>query len=109
MSRYSNDISVSKSADQIAEITARFLSREGFQQTTSNGELVWKKGNGILAGPQFIAVKSTEGSVRVEAWIKWALLPFVFVGEMDLKGYFGFIPKKFLKDKVIILEKLLVE
>lgn len=54
-------------------------------------------------------MKSSEGSVRVEAWIKWALLPFVFVGEMDLKGCFGFIPKKFLKDKVIILEKLLVE
>jgi len=109
MSRYSHDLTVNKTADQITEIATRCLIGEGFKQTTSKGELVWKKGNGILVGPQFIAVKSTEGNVRVEAWIKFAVLPFVFAGEMDLNGFAGAIPKKLLHDKVDRLEKKLVE
>lgn len=109
MSRYSHDLTVNKTADQITAIATQCLISEGFTQTTSNGEQVWKKGFGILVAPQYISVTGAEGSVRVEAWIKIPLLPMVFVGEMDLNGFFGAIPKKLLHDKVDRLEKKLVE
>ena len=109
MPRYSHELSVTKNADQIAQIAAQCLTGEGFKLTNINGEEVWKKGNGIMAGPQFIAVKpSGTGTVLVEAWIKFAILPFVYGGEMDLTGFVGAVPKTFLKDRVNKLERLLV-
>jgi hypothetical protein len=109
MPRYSHEWSVDKNADQIAQITAQCLSAEGFKLTNINGEEVWKKGNGILAAPQFVAVKNSgNGTVLVEAWIKFAILPFVYGGEMDLSGFVGAVPKAFLKDRVNKLERMLV-
>ena len=109
MSRYVIELPVNKSPEQIADITARYMSAQGFMLAAVKDEQVWKKGDGFLVAPQLVSVKTIAGSVKVEAWIKFALLPFVFVGEMGLDGFFGAIPKGMLRDKVTMLVKLITE
>ena len=109
MSRYMIELPVNKSSEQIADITARYMSAQGFILATVNGEQVWKKGDGFLVAPQCVLVKTIAGSVKVEAWIKFVLLPFVFVGEMGLDGLVGALPKSMLKDKVNKLVSLIAQ
>lgn len=107
MARYVKELPINKSSEQIQVITNQFFDQEGFKQVTYKGELVWKKGLGIMVGPQYITVKDSAGIVRVEAWIKFALLPGVYLGELGLDGFVGAIPKSLLKGKVSRLEQLL--
>lgn len=107
MSRYTNTIGTSLSAEEVAGVTSQYLRGEGFELSVIDGQQVWKKGMGLLTAPQMILVGIVPGSVRVEAWIKFALLPGVYVGEMGLDGFFGAIPKQALKGRVKELEKRL--
>jgi hypothetical protein len=107
MSRYIKELPTNKSPEQIQVIANQFFDQEGFKQVTYKGEQAWKKGMGILTGPQYISVKVSPEIVKVEAWIKFALLPGVYLGELGLDGFVGAIPKSLLKGKVSRLEKML--
>lgn len=107
MSRYVKELPVNKSPEQIQAIANQFFDKEGFKQVPYKGEQVWKKGMGIMVGPQYVTVKDSSGMVRVEAWIKFALLPGVYLGELGLEGFVGAIPKSLLKGKISRLEQLL--
>lgn len=107
MARYVKELPVSKSPEQVQDIVTKFFDQEGFKQVTDKGEQVWKKGMGILTGPQYVSVKVLPGTVKVEAWIKFALLPGVYIGETGLDGFVGAIPKSLLRGKVSRLEQLL--
>lgn len=108
MARYVKELPVNKSPEQIQVIANQFFNQEGFKQVTYKGEQVWKKGMGILTGPQYISVKASPEIAKVEAWIKFALLPGVYLGELGLDGFVGAIPKSLLKGKVTRLEQLLM-
>lgn len=107
MSRYTNTIKSSLPVEAVANVTEQYLRGEGFALSIIDGQQVWKKGMGILTGPQMILVGIVPGSIRIEAWIKFALLPGVYVGEMGLDGFVGGIPKQALKSRVKELEKRL--
>lgn len=107
MSRYTNTIESSLTAEAVAGVTEQYLRGEGFALSIIDGQQVWKKGMGLLTGPQIILVRIVPGSVRIEAWIKFALLPGVYIGEMGLDGFFGVIPKQALLSRVKELEKRL--
>lgn len=107
MSRYVHDLKTSKSQDEVNRITSDYLSREGFKQVDYEGEMVWKKGTGLALGPQFLKIIPSEGKVHIEAWIKFAILPGVFLGEMDTEGFVGGAPKRRLKKRVMAIENSL--
>ncbi len=108
MSRYTNTISLTRSSEEVAKMAADYLTGEGFKQKTAGNESIWQKGSGILTGPQFIRLSSGENNtVIVEAWIKFAVLPLVYVGELGLDGFVGAVPKSVLKGRVKKLEELL--
>jgi hypothetical protein len=72
--------------------------------------MVWRKGIGALANPQFIkAQPSADGTVRIEAWTAGAsLLPGVYGGELNpMEGAWGWGPKLALKPRVRELERRL--
>ncbi len=96
-----------RSDDDIRNVVTSYLSSEGFTNTTYKGEQVWKKGVGMVAAPQFLKVNFQNGQVQIEAWIKYALLPGVYVGEMGLSGFVGVAVKKPLKERVNTLIALL--
>ena len=105
MARYVNTIPTGKSPESLNKDITRYLSEEGFQQIDPVAN-VWKKGMGLLLGPQFIRFEIRSGILVLEAWIKFALLPGVYLGEMGIDGFFGFIPKRQLKARVVEIEKL---
>ena len=86
-----------------------YMKNEGFSYTTVKGEPVWKKGVGALTAPQFMKVECQNGHVHMEAWLKYALLPGVYVGEMALKGFFGIAVKKPLKKRMELLTQILTQ
>lgn len=76
--------------------TERILSL--FRKT---GNSIGKKGVGLLTAPQFLKLSvNNDGSYVLEAWIKFAILPGVYVGEMGTKGFVGALPKQLLKERV---------
>ncbi|MDR3207430.1 MAG: hypothetical protein LBT60_03770, partial [Oscillospiraceae bacterium] len=68
------------------------------------GAKVWKKGVGILTAPQYLFVAYGPDSLHIEAFIKYALLPGVYIGEMGITGFFGAAPKGILRSRVTQLE-----
>lgn len=107
MSRYYKKFALPISTAQAKGVIDDFMQRNGFKEYHKNGESCYKKGNGILTGPQFIKILVEETTVTIEAWIKMAILPGVYCGEQDLTGAFGFALKNSLKAKVDYLESRL--
>ncbi len=101
MARFSYDFSTQYSPEQVNTFLNDFAQKEGFKFTERKSEQLLQKGSGLMTGPQFIKVLFQPGQVHLEAWIKFALLPGVYVGELGLKGLFGGLPKKLLRDRVI--------
>jgi hypothetical protein len=106
LSRYVNDIATSKSDEEVERVSLEYLAREGFEKTTYGHETAWKKGHGLLAGPQYVKTAAADGRVHIEAWIKFALLPGVYVGETGTEGKAAAIPKRKLRQRVEEIEKL---
>lgn len=83
----------------------QLMTEKGYKKTTYKGESVYKKGKGILTAPSFFKFNNLEeeNKIRIEAWIKYAILPGLYVGESDLDSNFGFVVKKPMRN---IVEKL---
>lgn len=109
MARTITNFQATRPDDQVRQIVVDYLSKEGFSYTTIKGEPVWKKGVGMLAAPQFMKVECLNGQVHLEAWLKYPLLPGVYVGEMSLKGFWGIAIKKALQKRVDLLTQLLTQ
>jgi hypothetical protein len=99
MSRHSEIIHVQDGATAVAQLTD-ILTAQGFSRTADGRETVWKKGMGLLMGPQYIQFTSEGPQITLHAWVKFAILPGLYVGEMGLTGFLGALPKRKLKDRV---------
>ncbi len=109
MARYRNDFPFSAAPDALLNAVAQYLTTEGYTLTQYEGETVFKKGNGILTGPTFIKVTYQPNYITVEAWVKFALLPGVYVGEIGLTGFVGAAVKGPLKQRVAQIESMVLE
>ena len=109
MPRFITDFPVNATDETIHYIVNDYLTREGFVYTNYNGEDVWKKGKGLMAAPQFIKVQYQNGQIHLEAWMKYALLPGVYCGEMGLTGFMGWGMKEILKGRVNTLIQALCQ
>ena len=98
--RFMVDVPTNYSPDQVNDIIAQFMKAEGFNHSMYRGEPILKKGLGFLTAPQFIKLDVQPGFLHIEAFLKYAILPGVFVGEMGLDGFAGAIPKQMLKGRV---------
>lgn len=107
--RFVTDFAVPHSADLVKFIAEDFFGKEGFKLIDYQGEAVWKKGVGMIAAPQFIKLSYQNGWIHLEAWIKFAILPGVYCGEMGLDGFWGFAVKDALRGKVNTLISLLCQ
>ncbi len=101
MARFVQPFTSPLSEQQVFEEFERFARNEGFEHHTEKGEPCLKKGKGVATGPQFLKLtKKPDGEFVLEAWIKYAIVPGVYVGEMGLDGFTGAIPKQMLKGRV---------
>lgn len=86
-----------------------FFQKEGFQPVVYKGVPVWKKGNGLLTAPQYVQIAYGGGVVHIEAFLRTAIFPGVYVGEMGLDGAYGFLMKEMLRGKLNQLIALLCQ
>ncbi len=100
MSRFIAEFACNKPDDMIKFISEDFFLKEGFEVANVKGEIVWKKGVGMMTAPQFVKLIYGGGKVHIEAWLKYAILPGVYAGEMGLDGFMGALPKANLKKRV---------
>ncbi len=107
--RFSTYLPINQPNEFVSIIVNDFFAKEGFVYTNYKGEMVWKRGNGVLAAPQFVKLDYQNGTVYLQAWVKYALLPGVYVCEMDLDGGFCFPIKNMLKNRVDALMSLLAQ
>lgn len=107
MSRYQKDIITKKRPADIKKIVGGFMAREGFDKVVYEGRETWKKGQGFMISPQFIIIDVENGVIHLEAWIRFALLPGLYFGELGTEGYLGAVPKRKLKARLEELERLL--
>ena len=102
--RYRKVIKTHCPAREYEAQVSRYLQAEGFSIVTYKGELFWKKGKGILAGPQYISVEYQEYTIMLEAFIKYAVLPGVYAGEFGTTGIIGALPKIALRNRIQAIE-----
>lgn len=105
MARYQNSLQTPNPAHLYASSINKYMQSEGFSLVDYKGGKVWKKGVGILTAPQFFSIRYYENSIVLEAFIRYPLLPGVYVGEMGLDGFFGAVPKNLLRGRVQAVEK----
>lgn len=104
MARYQNTMQTPGQSDFYAPTINQYMLSEGFTLTDYKGAMVWKKGMGLLTAPQYFSIQYKDNLIYLEAFIRFAILPGVFVGEMGTKGFFGAIPKGLLKQRVSTVE-----
>ncbi len=100
MSRTTIQIQCAMQQDQFNQILNSYMTSEGFKLCLIKGEQVWKKGNGFITAPQFLKVDYMGNSIQLQAWVKYAWLPFVYSGEKDLNGVYGFAIKEMLRARM---------
>ena len=105
--RYQLNFPANRGDQDAQNVIGQYLTQEGFSLVMYKGEYVWKKGMGFFAAPQYVKAACQNGWVYLEAWLRFAILPGVYVGEMGLTGFFAALPKKMLRDRVNMLATLL--
>ena len=72
----------------------QILMSNGYHiQHYGNGELVWKKGLGLMTAMQYIRVDYYPAEIHLFGWVQSGIGDSG-LGEMDLEGIVGIIPKK---------------
>ena len=100
MSRTIMEYTLNQPDNFVQFITNDFFTKEGFRFINYNGELLWKKGTGVLTAPSFVKMIYANGVIHIEAFIKW-------FGEQGIEGVWGAIPKAQLKSRLDKLMQLL--
>lgn len=108
LARYTNRIPMQNvDFNYVTSQIANYMAQEGFSIIDYKGQRVWKKGSGLATAPQYLSITCTPQEVIVEAFIRFALLPGVYVGEMGITGFFGAVPKSLLSSRVRSVEEYL--
>ncbi len=85
----------------------KYLLDEGYEYREFEGENVYKKGSGWVSAPTFVKIQASKTVIIIEAWIKTALLPGVYVGESGIDGFYGAAPKGILANRVRHIEQMI--
>ena len=109
MPRYVNQFQFFASQDMLFQAVRSYLQSEGYTYTQYQSENVFKKGHGLAAGPTFIKISFAANAVRLEAWMKFAVAPGIYAGEIDLNGALGAAVKGPLKKRVAQIEAMIVQ
>lgn len=107
MARYTKDFPLLEDPNISFTDIYNYLIQEGYDYEERDGENVFRKGNGWVTAPTFVKVAYGPNYVRLESWIKMAILPGVFVGEYGMDGFVGFAGKGNMKKAVKWIEQRL--
>ena len=107
MARYIRDLPVSIPAEgALNQMIHPYLISEGYEYMTYKGENVYKKGKGLLCAPSFFKFTMMGTYIRMETWMKFALLPGVYVGEINTTGVMACAVKGPWKQRITYIENM---
>lgn len=95
-------------ADFYAPAISQYMYNEGFRLVDYKGFKVWKKGVGLVTAPQYFSIQYRENVIYLEAFLRYAILPGVYIGEMGINGFIGAVPKSLLKSRVGTVENYII-
>lgn len=105
MGRYFNRFVTNLPSEQINAVIDNFYTINSFKPYGYKGEAWMKLGKGILVAPQIMRASVQENVVTIEAFVRYAILPGVYLGEFELDdSFFLCVPKKALISKIRNLE-----
>lgn len=107
MARYCNRLPFYGDPQMAFNQIYQMLTASGFKYIQYQNENVFRKGTGTLTAPTFVKVTFYGQTVQVEAWLKYALFPGVFVGELGMTGFVGCAVKGTMKNAVRQIEGML--
>ena len=100
MARWVRDEVLNQPADFVDFLMNDYLMKNGFKQTERKGEQVWKEGDGYFSMARFLKYSYINGVLHLEAWVG-------LFRENALKGFAGSLPKKFYRESLEELLRLL--
>lgn len=100
MARWIRDELLNQPADFVEFLMNDYLTKNGFLHVTRKGEQVWKEGDGFLTMARFLKYSYENGMLHLEAWTG-------AFRESALTGFVGSLPKKFYRESLEELIRLL--
>lgn len=107
MARHIKDYQFTGAPDILFNSLNQYLHSEGYEYEELDGESVFKKGQGWLTSPTLFKFSFSGNVVRMETWMKYALIPGVFVGEIGLTGMVGAAVKGPWKKRIDQIERII--
>lgn len=107
MARYIKEFIINSDMQVVNTSINQYLLNEGYEYINFEGENVYKKGSGVMTNPSFFKFIYSGNKVRLETWMKYALLPGVYIGELGTTGMVGAAVKGKWKTRIQQLESIL--
>ncbi len=106
MARYIKNFVLNGNLQQIQNEITAYLQNDGYKYIEYDGENVFKKGMGIFSAPTFFKFIYNGNCVRMETWMKYTIVPGVFVGELSVDGFVGAAVKGRWKTRIAYIESI---
>ncbi len=108
MPRTIRDYPFNGDPNEIFQSISGYLASEGYTYKVFQGENVFQKGEGWTTGPTFFKITFFPNVIRLEAWMKYAVLPGTYAGEIDLDSFVGIAVKGPLKERYRYIENMIL-
>lgn len=109
MSRCIKKYNCQNNGEMIMSQINTYLIAQGYTYKNYDGEMVYHKGNGWLSNPRCFKIHRLDECITIEGWMKWSLLPFIAVGEIDYSenSFLGAIPRKLMQTDAAGIERII--
>ncbi len=109
MDRYIKYYTIAADPNVIYASLGQYLQSEGYEYINYHDENVFQKGKGLVAAPSFFKFLFSGNTMKLEAWIKYAIFPGVYVSEIgDLDGFAGSVIKKQVKKRIEAIDQIMM-
>ena len=109
MGRTTKDFVFSTPVPQaLTDMVHNYLTSEGYKYKMKKNEGVYQKGAGLMMGPTFIKLSVINNCIRLEGWQEMAVLPGVYVGEIEIESFVGVAVKGPLKERFATVEDMII-
>ena len=109
MARYIKTFQFNADSNVLFNQLNNYLVSEGYEYIQYDGENVFKKGTGMLSNPTYFKFLFEGNTIRFETWMKYALFPGVYVGELTTTGLVGSAVKGVWKKRIAQVEAIILQ
>lgn len=106
MARTVVNIKLSMDSENANKIIRQILLADDYREIDYHGEVVWKKGIGLMTAMHYIKIEHTNDTVVVSGWVQMGV-GSIGGKEHALKGVVAIVPKKSVKKTISKLESAL--